>query len=199
MPREDLILFLDLETTGVDETFDEIIEVGIVMLDSHTLEEIDHLNVVIAPTDSAYERMEGKDVVRKMHEVNGLADLIRQDRFKNMFLPGRETADAQIIGWLKSHVGNDNTQIPYGGSGVAHFDRRFIKKYLPRFDKMITHWAYDVGTIRRAFVKAGLQTADNFLEKQGQEKDHRALQDARVHADEFRLYQRYFKEGSFSE
>lgn len=197
MPRDDLILFLDLETTGVDETVDEIIEVGIVMLDAKTLEELSSFTQVIAPTDSAYARMEGKDVVRKMHEKNGLANVIRRDRFENMTLDGREGVDDNIIEWLKARVGNDNTMIPYGGSGVAHFDRRFIMKYLPKFNKMITHWAYDVGTIRRSFVKAGLQTADNFLEKQGQEKDHRALQDARVHADEFRLYQKFFKEGTF--
>ena len=199
MPREDLILFLDLETTGSDEDLDEIIEVGIVMLDAKTLEEIDSFTEVIAPNDNAYLRMEDEDVVRKMHEVNGLAELIRKDRRENMFLKGANAVDLEITDWLRKHVGNDNTQIPYGGSGVAHFDRRFIKKYLPKFDKMITHWAHDVGTIRRSFVKAGLQTADNFLEKTGQAKDHRALQDARVHADEFRLYQRYFKTGSFED
>lgn len=197
MPREDKIIFLDLETTGVDEKVDEIIEVGAVMLDATSSDypEIGHYSHIILPTETAFQRMDGKQVVRDMHKKNGLYDAIINIRglssMNYQYSPN--FVDTQLIEWIQGFVGRDNTQIPYGGSGVAHFDRRFIKKYLPRFDKMLTHWALDVGVLRRSFVKAGVTPADIVLESQGQAKDHRALQDARVHADEWRYYQRFIK------
>lgn len=198
MPRDDLIIFLDLETTGVDENLDEIIEVGCVLLDANTLNEIGSFTSIIVPGKTAYDRWMRKDVVRDMHRVNGLQDEIDKTIEAGMSnLYDATNADSLLVGWLREFVGNNNTQIPYGGSGVAHFDRRFIKKYLPEFDKMITHWAYDVGTVRRQFIKAGLVPADDVLRDQKTEKDHRALTDARVHAEEFRMYQTFFKHGSF--
>jgi oligoribonuclease len=198
MPREDKILFLDLETTGVDEHVDEIIEVGIVMLDAtkDNYPEIGSYTHVLIPSDNAFRRMDDKQVVRDMHKKNGLYDTIVSltgRDLRNQLSYSPNFVDKDIVEWIKTFVGSDSTQIPYGGSGVAHFDRRFIKRYLPRFDKMITHWALDVGVLRRSFVKAGVTPADVVLESQGQEKDHRALQDARVHADEWRYYQRFIK------
>lgn len=195
MPREDKIIFLDLETTGVDEKEDEIIEVGLVMLDATQPDfpEIGSFTHIIMPSDAAFMRMARKPVVRDMHKKNGLYQEVEALLPANYMAYSSLRVDEEISAWIKEFVGNDSTQIPYGGSGVAHFDRRFIKKYLPRFDKMITHWALDVGVLRRSFVKAGVTPADVVLESQGQEKDHRALQDARVHADEWRYYQRFIR------
>lgn len=193
MPRDDLILFLDLETTGTDERLDNIIEVGIAMLDAETLVEKDAFSRVVAPYLNAYERMMAKDVVREMHEKNGLLDDVRA-RIRESGSRSISDVDTELIDWLRQHVGRDTTQIPYGGSGVGHFDRRFIKRYLPRFDKMITHWAYDVGVMRRMFKKAGVTPADELFERIGQDgKTHRALDDARVHAAEFRYYQTFIR------
>ena len=93
-------------------------------------------------------------------------------------------AEKDILTWLKEFVGTDTTHIPYGGSGVLHFDRRFIDYFMPTFSKRVTHWAYDVGVLRRTFIKAGVKYADM------SGKTHRALDDARVHAEEWRYYQK---------
>ncbi len=194
MPRNDIILFLDTETTGVEEE-DELIEIGVVMLRADTLEEIDYFQSIIVPSKEGFDRINAKSVVREMHMKNGLYSAIIVSANKSDLTSA--DIDNEIMSWLHAHVGIDITHIPYGGSGVVHFDRRFITKYLPKFDKMLTHWAYDVGTIRRSFVRMGLQTADTVLRQRSQEKDHRALQDAKVHADEFRYYSHYFKTGEF--
>ena len=189
-PREDLILFLDLETTGVDEEKDDIIEVGLSLVDAtkDDYPEIDAYSCVINPSDSAFVRMMDKRVVREMHEANGLMDTIlnfRETRMGAFDTPMR--ADADIMKWLDAHRKGDDTHIPLGGSGVLHFDRRFIKQYLPWFDRSLTHWAYDVGVLRRSFQKAGAPFASMDA------KTHRALDDARVHADEWRYYQKVIR------
>jgi oligoribonuclease (3'-5' exoribonuclease) len=88
----------------------------------------------------------------------------------------RDEVDRDIAAWLPS--GTDH--IPFGGSGVLHFDRKFIDKYLPRLGKRITYWAYDVGPIRRTASRVGYP----WLSQDA--KTHRALDDARFHAEEFR-------------
>lgn len=186
-PREDLILMLDLETTGTSVPEDEIIEVGLVLLSTDTgYPEIDAGEWVIVPSDEAFMRMMKNDVVRNMHESNGLLDDIHSGRGKHSH--SRIDVEADIIRFLNKHTDGDTTHIPYGGSGVSHFDRRFIKHFLPYLDSRITHWAYDVGVMRRMFIKAGAPYAA--LEGS---KTHRALDDARVHADEFRWYQSFLR------
>lgn len=173
MPKGNLILILDTETTG-NEAEDEIIEIGMVMLDSPSLNEIGSFTAVIKPSAGGLQRLLDKAVVKAMHEKNGLLSALDSG------LPS-DIVDSQIVRWL-SQYSEDTTHIPFGGSGVLHFDRQYIRKGLPRLDKRITYWALDVGVARRIAAIRGYKTASIDA------KDHRALQDARVHADELRFY-----------
>ena len=191
-PRNDLILFVDLETTGTDEERDNIIEVGLSLLDATKDEypEIASYSAVVLPSELGYERMLAKDVVREMHEANGLLSQVNSMRHlmiydQEIFLP--PAIDLSIIKWLRLYDDGKTDHIPLGGSGVQHFDRRFTKKYLPKLDARLTHWAYDVGVLRRSFQKAGVAYASMDA------KTHRALDDARVHAEEWRWYQKFIK------
>lgn len=174
-PRKDLILFCDLETTGVDADLDSIIEVGIALYSWPAFEEVGALSIVVKPTAIARERMDDNDIVRNMHKANGLYDEIERGVTS-------EEADEIIDGLLAKFGTRSSGHIPLAGSGVTHFDRRFIKRYLPKFDGRLTHWAYDVGVLRRMFILAGARYADD------SGKTHRALDDARVHAEEFAFY-----------
>lgn len=180
-PRDDLILFCDLETSGVVEGDDEIIEVGISLWSWPAWHEIGSFSSIVIPSRQARARMEAKDVVRNMHRENGLSaeiDGVLNDLAAiQSLLP--EAVDEAIDDWLKPH---GTSHIPLAGSGVSHFDRRFIKRFLPRFDRRITHWAYDVGVNRREYKLVGMEPAPD------DGKTHRALDDARVHASEFAMY-----------
>lgn len=194
-PREDLILFLDLETTGTDIPKDEIIEVGLSLVSTEPgYPEVGSFSEVVLPSDDAFLRMMDKKVVREMHQANGLLDEVVQLREDRANINGDaelravrshlvDEVDFQVDEWLRTFTKEDNTHIPLGGSGVTHFDRRFIKHFMPRLDSRLTHWAYDVGVLRRAFMKAGVKYASIDA------KTHRALDDARVHAEEWRWYQ----------
>lgn len=201
-PRDDLILFLDLETTGTDVPKDEIIEVGMSLVSTEEgYPEVASFSSIVLPSDAALIRLMDKKVVREMHQANGLLDEIIEvrDRISGVTTPdgyegstfyrdyGRYTqkgVESEVQLWLNtSPVGIDTTHIPLGGSGVLHFDRRFIKHFMPRLDARLTHWAYDVGVLRRSFIKAGVKYASMDA------KTHRALDDARVHAEEWRWYQ----------
>jgi oligoribonuclease (3'-5' exoribonuclease) len=175
-PRDDLIIVLDTEETG-NGPDDELIEFGAVMLSAPDLRELDAIQVKIMPSVEAYDLMMQNKIVLDMHQKSGLYYELSFDGTADM-------ADQQIIDWLRPYTDKRRTHIPYSGAGVSWFDRKYIDKALPRFSKRITHWAYDVSVLRRTFL---LADAETFPEPEDG-KLHRALSDARHHADELRFY-----------
>lgn len=175
MPASNLALILDTETTG-NKPDSELIEIGMVMLDVPSLKQLGEFTIVIEPSPEQFSVMMQNDVVRKMHEVNGLL----KDVADGMGVHP-DVADSLINKWLDQFT-EDRSHIPYGGSGVAHFDRQYITKQLPRLNRRITYWSLDVGAVRRIFALQGASTASIDA------KTHRALDDAKVHAEELRFY-----------
>lgn len=184
MPRNDLILFLDCEMTGniFDPTHgvfdDELVEIGVSALIEPTWKEVDSFTAVIQPSKAAYDRMLAHPVVGPMLTDNGLVADIDAGLGQHP-----EIVDARLVAWLdgRSNSKNKKSHTPFGGSGVAHFDRKYIDYYLPRFSARITFWEYDVGGYRRLWNLAGAPWTDAY-----EAKTHRALDDARAHAEEFR-------------
>ena len=186
-PRTDLVLFLDLEATG-NTDLDEIVEVGLSMIETQGWTEVGSYSRTILPTSRGMARIMATPVVKDMHEKSGLLrDLAAmQDMADGVahtdILSSIDIVDRDIEQWLDAYLKGDKNHIPYGGSGVSHYDRKYITKYLPRLDKRITFWALDVGPIRRTARLAGRTDWPN-----QDDKAHRALADARFHADEFRF------------
>lgn len=180
MDESDLnIAFIDLETTGSDETEDYVLELGVIVTDPDlvVLEEHDW---VIRPTeDSSWITLiERNGVVLKMHTDNGLIDDVITEGVET------ERADTEAAAMLANHVVRGRCAL--GGSGVGHFDSRFIRRYLPKTAKRLTYWPYDTGPIRRMIRLAGRQ--DLLLAYDESEKVHRAIPDARDSLTEARHY-----------
>lgn len=170
---EDRILWLDLETSGSADDSD-ILEVGVVLSDMEC-NEIDSLSLLVHPT-SDHVMMD--PIVFEMHTKNGLlADLNEKP---TMTVAGAEQA---LLNFLTGHGIRRKDRIPLAGSGVSHFDRRYIRRDWPAFDKRLTYWAFDVGVVRRTMRLAGVP-----IEPPSDGLSHRAVEDAREHMNEYRLY-----------
>lgn len=171
------MLWLDLETTGTDENRDEIIEVGIALTDRNLDIVEEHAWVCFPENINPLLLME--DVVIDMHVKSGLiGDVLKAIKRGETSISGVDTALSEM---LFKYNGGRHT--PLAGSGVMHFDRRFIKQYMPKTDKKLTFWAYDVGVVRRFMRMAGMQTPDNF-----EGLKHRALDDVHDHINEAKVY-----------
>jgi oligoribonuclease (3'-5' exoribonuclease) len=79
------------------------------------------------------------------------------------------------------------SHIKLAGSGVTHFDRKFIKRDLRFFDSTLTHYALDIGSTRRQLeiAEVEIQQSNFFF------KTHRAVEDAAMHAQEMRDFFRW--------
>jgi oligoribonuclease len=164
------ICWIDLECTGSGDE-DSIIEVGAVLTD-RDFTELDYYHAVVGVDIKKYKI---DPFVVDMHTRN---DLLHDVIFNGVPI---EQVDAEMVEWIRLFTKGDH--IPLGGSGVSHYDRKYIKRELPEFDKYLTYWAYDVGSLRRYLRLFGFEIPDR---KEG--LNHRALDDIRDHIEEAKQY-----------
>lgn len=174
---KDRILWLDLETTGSGPAA-AIIEVGCVLTDgSYPFEELAEYQSVIGQADYDPPDLYGLDeVVVRMHMKNGL--------FQELLLDNGTSSmkvESNIFQYLLDPWVPGDQLVPLGGSGVSHFDRKYIARDWTQLDHRLAYWSYDVGVMRRMLALAGVEFPQ-------EEKAHRALADARQHLAEARTY-----------
>jgi oligoribonuclease (3'-5' exoribonuclease) len=194
--REDVIFWLDLETTGSKST-ESIIEVGILATDgSPELKPLGEFQSLVAPDPDNWRRVTdwtndpARLEVQRMHQRSGLSRDIEAAK-KADDLPSVAEVEAAILHFVRTVAGSSTDHIPLAGSGVSHFDRQFIRRDWPKFDKRLTYWAYDVGVMRRMLRLSGVASGlDRSRIDRATRVDltHRALDDAKDHAQEARTY-----------
>lgn len=161
-------VFLDLETTGLDELVCSPIEVAAVVTDEQ-LVELGSFERLIIPRFGCLWDAEA----RVMHSDNGLAQLVERE--------GRSLVIAQILlpEFISSFAGPD-ISLHLAGYGV-HFDRRFLKRYFPDVERLFHHRHLDVSSIRMLAETAGHPPLSG-------EKRHRAMLDVRRSLDDARRF-----------
>lgn len=176
---QDHLLWIDLETTGSDVDKDCIIEIGAI-LTTTDLEVLGEWQCVVRPSAEGLGRLVQSPVVREMHERN---DLLRTLFDGGNFVWSQHAATKGLLKWL-GDLGAKEGRTVLAGSGVGHFDRRFIARYMPQLDRFLRYWCIDIGVVRRAhemWVGTEVSTANDG-------KTHRALDDIRCHLDEARAF-----------
>lgn len=167
------LAWIDLETLGTDERTDPIVEVACIVTDMD-LNELDLYDVTIRPNGWPRRATMSAEVA-KMHAASGLLDAI--DSGQRI-----ATVDAALATMLDRWT--EGGSLPLAGSGVGHFDGRFIRAQMPETAKRLTYWAMDIGAVRRfATQVCGLD--DRVLDTV---KTHRALDDVRHHLAEARAW-----------
>jgi len=179
------IAWIDLETTSADEHDGSILEVGIIITDPH-LRELTRVSTLVAPKPEHLAAM--APIVEQMHTDSGLlADLENaapHERIHPIHV------DSMTRNLLDTYAVRG--QIILAGSGVGHFDSRWIRRHLPRSAQPLTYWALDVGVVRRFLATID---PDLVLEQYPDGgKPHRALADAELHLAEWRAYRDAMRE-----
>lgn len=196
------IAWTDLETTGLDPMKDHLLEVGIVLTDLD-LTMISERSWLVEPP--SLDIMSVNPVVRTMHNENGLfRDLFDAQEERSRahaaypaqvapgHLAGARSIDYRISDWLRSEIPTETRDaIALGGSGVSHFDSRWIERYLPTFHRGLHRSTLDVGVMRR-FIE-NVVGRPKLVPSATRKLEHRALDDARMHLREARRYRDLLK------
>jgi len=148
------LLWVDLETTGLNPHTDLMLELALVLTDGH-LCIVDEASWVLGWTH--IREMDISDFVREMHEGNGLFDAVERST-----LCVREV-EKKAIQWIEHHEARG---LYMAGSGV-HFDRGWLKVQMPTLATAFHYRNMDLTTLRYFF---GTQKKD---------PGHRALADLR--------------------
>lgn len=133
--RDDLICWLDLETTGLDPVACRILEIGMILTD-YDLNEVDYFHRVVACEPGRLERME--PTVQIMHRTSGLL---------NDVMDGEALRDvhADAMDWLARFVPPKST---VSAGFTVGFDRSFLAVHMAQLHQYMSHRMIDVSTIK---------------------------------------------------
>ena len=166
------ILWLDLETTGLNPQDDVILEVGAVL--TNRLLEVKASFARWIRHDNHDELLETMPpVVLEMHKKNGLLDDIAGDKAVS-FNQARQD--------LKSFFDRfdvEKNRVALAGQGVAHFDINFLKVHMPEIAEMFHHGLIDISHLRR-FTAYAVSPRLAYHNEVKPVRPHRALDDARA-------------------
>ena len=176
------LLWLDLETTGLDPFEDKILEIGIILTD-HELKWITQASWVVG-----YLHPDERDFIRKRADVNDphnpnpfVADMHTKNNLWHEVLGSLEDAkmvNKYIQNWLEENAPRtydmSDKILPLHPAGSSvHFDVEFLKFYMPEVVKYFHHRHYDVSSIKMYY-----ETLEGTYDS-GPEDKHRVLDDLR--------------------
>lgn len=136
----DTLIFVDIETSGLDIHKDVIFEVAALPVNGN-LEPLDEGFTVVVW--SAEEELDIDPFVKEMHTRNGLLAEIAT----GMWL---EEASAMLVEYVERFA--DRNQIPMSGSSI-HFDRKFLEQEMPKFEQWFHYRCIDVSTVKELWKR----------------------------------------------
>jgi len=134
------LLWLDLETTGLDPKEHSILEVAAILTDGR-LQEISRYEAVVHQVQPALDNMSPWCLAT--HTETGLLEEVRKSNKSEL------KVEEELLAFITRHVQSDDTVLLAGSS--IHFDRSFIKEKWPEFDKRLHYRMLDVSSFKEAY------------------------------------------------
>jgi len=171
----DLLVWMDMEMTGLDAENERIIEVATIITDGNLTELAAGPELVIKQPDEILDAMDAWN--KTHHGGSGLIERVKASEITDA------AAEEQILAFINAHAGAKERPVLAGNS--IHQDRRFIRRYMPKLDTRLHYRMVDVSTIK----ELARRWYPSIISKSPLKKDsHRALDDVRDSIDELRFY-----------
>jgi len=170
-----VLVWMDLEMTGLDHTRDLIVEIATIVTDDELRVIAEGPDLVVHADEAALEAMD--PVVVEMHTRSGLLTAIRESRI-TLDEAGQATFD-----FIREHVPEPRT-VPLCGNSIGT-DRRFLASYLPEIENYLHYRSVDVSSVKELVKRWYPDLTSAMQRKSG---THRALDDIRSSIEELRWY-----------
>ncbi|MGY6563704.1 oligoribonuclease [Halomonas sp. KM-1] len=176
-PREDLLVWIDLEMTGLDPERERIIEVATLITDNELNLVAEGPVIAVHHPDSLLAAMD--DWNQKTHGESGLVERVKQSRI--------DTAEAerQTLEFLRAYVAPGSS--PMCGNSV-HQDRRFLEREMPELLGFFHYRNLDVSTLKELAKRWNPGALAGFSKR----NTHQALDDIRESLAELAHYRNTF-------
>ena len=170
-----MLVWMDLEMTGLDHTADLIVEIATLITDDELGIVAEGPDLVVHQPDDVLAAMD--PFVIEMHTKSGLLDQIKASTTT------LEAAGAQTLEFVKHHVPEPRT-VPLCGNSIGT-DRRFLAAYLPEIEEHLHYRSIDVSSVKE-LVKRWYPEVD--ARRPHGQGVHRALDDIRESVREMEYY-----------
>lgn len=167
------LIWLDLEMTGLEPDTDVIIEIATLITDSELNILAEGPMLAVHTSDEQLEAMD--EWCTRTHTASGLVDRVKASKITI------EEAEAQTLAFLEGWI--EKGASPLCGNSIAH-DRRFVRKYMPKFEDYLHYRNIDVSSIKE-LVRRWYPEDVRAPAKKGH---HLALDDIRESVEELRWY-----------
>ena len=170
-----MLVWMDLEMTGLDHTSDVIVEIATLVTDDDLQIVAEGPDLVVHQPDEVLASMD--PFVVDMHTKSGLLDQIKASTIT------LEEAGAETLAFIREHAPVART-VPLCGNSIGT-DRRFLSAYLPEIEEHLHYRSVDVSSLKELVRRWHPDVLTQRGWKQGA---HRALDDIRESVAELQLY-----------
>lgn len=175
--KNEKILWIDLEMTGLHPEEDRILEVAAILTDWN-FEEVATFESAVKVSDNIVESRMVGDFWESFPEVR---DALKEQNSKAEF--SSKEVEAQLVEFIKKHCAEQieaGEKILLAGNSI-HQDRRFIRNEWRELDKILHYRMLDVSSFKVVF-------AAKFGRLFAKPEAHRALDDIRGSIEELKFY-----------
>lgn len=176
-PNEFNLVWIDMEMTGLDPEKDRIIEVAMVITDSHLNLLAEAPVFVIHQSDQLLDGMDNWN--KSTHGRSGLIDRVKAS------VVTEAEAEAALLEFARKYVPAGKS--PMCGNTICQ-DRRFMARTMPKLEAFFHYRNLDVSTLKELCKRWKPDVAGGFKKQQ----KHTALADITESIEELRYYREHF-------
>jgi len=174
MPDTNLLVWMDMEMSGLDPERERIIEIATAITDPSLAIVAEGPSLAIHQPDELLDAMD--DWNQEHHRTSGLLDRVRASTVSEA------EAEERTLQFIAQYCPAQSA--PLAGNSIHH-DRRFLQRYMPRLSAYLHYRNVDVSTIKELVRRWYPDVLANAPKKK---EAHRALDDLRESIDELRYY-----------
>ncbi|WP_207062533.1 oligoribonuclease [Motiliproteus sp. SC1-56] len=177
MARQDNLIWIDLEMTGLDPDSDRIIEIATLVTDADLNLIAEGPTLAVHQSDAVLEGMD--EWCTRQHGQSGLTQRVRESRIREA------EAEQQTLAFLRQHL--DAGASPMCGNSICQ-DRRFLYRYMPELEAFFHYRNLDVSTVKELARRWKPAALEGF-KKSGA---HLAMDDIKDSVAELAHYRKHF-------
>jgi oligoribonuclease len=173
--RKDLLVWLDLEMTGLDPKKCTILEIGILITDNELNILAEGPSIAVHHSEKVLRGMESWS--RHHHKKSGLTGECRKSTVS------LKKAETLVLDFVKEYCKEKTA--PLCGNTIWQ-DRRFLVKYMPRLEAYLHYRVIDVSSIKELVRR--WYSDNSFKMPREKRQTHRVMDDIRESVEELRFY-----------
>ena len=171
------LIWVDMEMSGLNPVTDRVLEVAVVVTDTHLNTLGEGPVMVVRQPESVLEAMDSWN--RSAHAKSGLIERVKASPLSEA------DVEERLVEFLQEYVPPGVS--PMCGNSV-HQDRRFMVSYLPRLEAFFHYRNLDVSTIK----ELARRWRPDLMDTMKKESSHKALDDIRESIKELQHYREHF-------